>query len=590
MSQTPPMAPSSSNSQAIFFQQLGQSTTSGHDKLTKWLVPTVNVLYAFSAALGEGAGLVFSPTKVIFRWSWGPRLLRKRTLLRAIVDIFERIESFFRRLEEYSEATRDVMVKIMVEVLGNFGIVTKEMKQGRASRLDRLTQQEVQMAIVEVLKIAHHVKDGAEAVGDKVNVAIEGALNTLATHKSIVNAYTTRWQGSQSDDSGNFVDALQALSRPIAIRKPSPSSLALSVDARLFQGKFGAADLGVTLTRLYLHRSDVVHVKLSDFGLSLNLRAMEREIKDITGTPIELLTSGKAKFADFSKDLRPQDRIPFLRRVNADLQKNGSARHLMANLELDSPIHVYAGQPFDGDMAMLLNSPGHHSFTGSASPVLSEVPQNKADLFEIPSSRRPLANPSTVAAQVAQRSLATFARHSSYMRISRSAATVPPSSSHAYRTTVLRARAHLEAASTVIVTSENGTLACLSLPTHTNSSASLAAATSPPHSHPQAKVICVIPEGNVIRWKLSIILTRQRELRQANNAHLRELPQSMSSVGSSCANSPQSQSLQWNSLRSLQGVVAGSLLGNSSSASSASQAARRSVCRDNGFVVHRCCG
>lgn len=50
----------------------------------------------------------------------------------------------------------------------------------------------------------------------------------------------------------------------------------------------------------YLHRSDVVHcdlkaanilttkngnVKLSDFGVSLNLRAMEREMKDVAGTP-----------------------------------------------------------------------------------------------------------------------------------------------------------------------------------------------------------------------------------------------------------------------------------------------------------------
>ena len=50
----------------------------------------------------------------------------------------------------------------------------------------------------------------------------------------------------------------------------------------------------------YLHTSDVVHcdlkaanilttkngnVKLSDFGVSLNLRAMEREIKDVAGTP-----------------------------------------------------------------------------------------------------------------------------------------------------------------------------------------------------------------------------------------------------------------------------------------------------------------
>ena len=34
-----------------------------------------------------------------------------------------------------TEAMKDIMVKIMVEVLGIFGIVTKEMKQGRASEL-----------------------------------------------------------------------------------------------------------------------------------------------------------------------------------------------------------------------------------------------------------------------------------------------------------------------------------------------------------------------------------------------------------------------------------------------------------------------
>ena len=55
----------------------------------------------------------------------------------ALITIFERIESFFRRLEEYAEvpmtdAMRDIMVKIMVEVLEIFGIMTKEIKQGRA--------------------------------------------------------------------------------------------------------------------------------------------------------------------------------------------------------------------------------------------------------------------------------------------------------------------------------------------------------------------------------------------------------------------------------------------------------------------------
>jgi hypothetical protein len=143
----------------------------------------------------------------------------------AIADIFERIESFFRRLETYTEvptteAMRDTIVKIMVEVLGIFAIVTKEIKQGRASeptlddlslpadrktekylkklfgradiedalgRLDKLTQEEARMAIMEVLKVAHKVEDRVKTVGDnvedvngKIDVAIEGTL----THAS----------------------------------------------------------------------------------------------------------------------------------------------------------------------------------------------------------------------------------------------------------------------------------------------------------------------------------------------------------------------------------------------------------------------
>jgi hypothetical protein len=96
---------------------------------------------------------------------------------------------------------KDIIVKIMVEVLGLFAIVTKEMKQGRASesitdymlpiadrdsekylkkligrrdiedalnRLDRLTQEEARMAIAQVLKVAHRVEHGVETVGDQV--------------------------------------------------------------------------------------------------------------------------------------------------------------------------------------------------------------------------------------------------------------------------------------------------------------------------------------------------------------------------------------------------------------------------------------
>ena len=57
-----------------------------------------------------------------------------------LIDIFERIENFFKRLETYtevqpSEAMSDIIVKIMVEVLNVFAIATKEIKQGRTSEL-----------------------------------------------------------------------------------------------------------------------------------------------------------------------------------------------------------------------------------------------------------------------------------------------------------------------------------------------------------------------------------------------------------------------------------------------------------------------
>ena len=52
-----------------------------------------------------------------------------------LVDIFERIESFFRRLEVYTEVPpttemMDTIIKIMVEVLSILGIAMKEIKQG----------------------------------------------------------------------------------------------------------------------------------------------------------------------------------------------------------------------------------------------------------------------------------------------------------------------------------------------------------------------------------------------------------------------------------------------------------------------------
>ena len=56
-----------------------------------------------------------------------------------LIDIFERIEMFFRRLEIYTElpSTTEMMntiILVMVEVLSILGIATKEIRQGRMSK------------------------------------------------------------------------------------------------------------------------------------------------------------------------------------------------------------------------------------------------------------------------------------------------------------------------------------------------------------------------------------------------------------------------------------------------------------------------
>ncbi|KAH9053583.1 hypothetical protein EDB87DRAFT_1690207 [Lactarius vividus] len=170
---------------------------SGDDRLTKWLNPTVNVLYAFSAALGEGVGLVFSPAKVIFA-GIGVFLLAAKDVAaskHALAELFERMGFFFTRLETYTEVTptvvmTEIITKIMVEVLTIFGLATKELRRGSAKkflkrlagrtdledalkRLDNLTQEEARMALAEILRITHSVRDEVKVVDDKVQVVID---------------------------------------------------------------------------------------------------------------------------------------------------------------------------------------------------------------------------------------------------------------------------------------------------------------------------------------------------------------------------------------------------------------------------------
>jgi uncharacterized protein YoxC len=109
------------------------------------------------------------------------------------------LEFFFKRLEQHikvppTAAMKDIIVKIMAEVLSILGIVTKEVDQGRTmtflkqligrkdvsealQRLDQLTLEEARMAAAETLRIVRStddmvkvVRDEVTDVGDKVKV------------------------------------------------------------------------------------------------------------------------------------------------------------------------------------------------------------------------------------------------------------------------------------------------------------------------------------------------------------------------------------------------------------------------------------
>ncbi|KAH9052803.1 hypothetical protein EDB87DRAFT_342434 [Lactarius vividus] len=175
---------------AVLHDQIQEfdQTRSSDERLTKWLIPTVNVLYAFSAAVSEGVSLVFSPAKVIFA-GIGVFLLAAKDVAAsrdALAELFERVGFFFKRLETYTEVTptaamTDIITEIMVQVLTIFGIATKELRRGSAEKflkklagrtdledavkkLDRLTQEEARMALAEVLRLTHSVRDGIDEI------------------------------------------------------------------------------------------------------------------------------------------------------------------------------------------------------------------------------------------------------------------------------------------------------------------------------------------------------------------------------------------------------------------------------------------
>ena len=171
-----PRFQSCDSSEAILTVLREQSLEFNQSQNTKWVTPTVNVLYSFSATLGGVVGLVNisifpydifqsniyllgiptskhslygdwcsspGPCLSLLFWSTCSNTLTQatkdvRTSRDNLIELFNRIERFFQRLEIYigippTTAMRDTIVDIVVEVLSILGITMKEMKRGRLS-------------------------------------------------------------------------------------------------------------------------------------------------------------------------------------------------------------------------------------------------------------------------------------------------------------------------------------------------------------------------------------------------------------------------------------------------------------------------
>ncbi|KAH9177267.1 hypothetical protein EDB89DRAFT_2240064 [Lactarius sanguifluus] len=156
----------------------------GGSKLMKWVRSSVQVLYTISAALGDGVGVAVPSAKAVFT-GIGILLAAAKDVRAshdALVDLFERIQFFLKRLGVHTRIspTKDmveILVKIMAEVIGILSIATKEMQRSRTEmylrkllgrtdiedalkKLDSLTQEEVRMAIAQVLQGIKKLQDG----------------------------------------------------------------------------------------------------------------------------------------------------------------------------------------------------------------------------------------------------------------------------------------------------------------------------------------------------------------------------------------------------------------------------------------------
>ncbi|KAH9958154.1 hypothetical protein BC827DRAFT_1156957 [Russula dissimulans] len=215
---------------------------SSNGRLTNWLNPTVNVLCALSTTISHVVSPAYPPARIIFT-GIGSLLSAAQAVCASqgvLVDLFERIENFLRRLEVYIKlpatgGMADIIVKVMVEVLLILALATREIKQGKLSnlllddilyvliyhssekflkrlegksdikdalqRLDKLTQEENRTAAAQDLRATCDVAEGVKnvendvhdihyrvkGVDDKMDIVVDGGEKMSGKLQQLAN-------------------------------------------------------------------------------------------------------------------------------------------------------------------------------------------------------------------------------------------------------------------------------------------------------------------------------------------------------------------------------------------------------------------
>ncbi|KAF8260065.1 hypothetical protein EI94DRAFT_1706586 [Lactarius quietus] len=176
----------------------------GNRKLINWLSPVVQVIHLLSGVLGDAVSLMpFKPSQAIF--------VAVDVLITAasgvsssydaLVDLFECLETFLKRLRIYTDVSltplmKDIIVQIMVELLSVFALATKQVKQGRLKkfakkllgeseieavlqRLDRLTREEGRITIAQTLEVVHGLMNNVKVVMNDGKASTDGIRKDL---------------------------------------------------------------------------------------------------------------------------------------------------------------------------------------------------------------------------------------------------------------------------------------------------------------------------------------------------------------------------------------------------------------------------